>query len=265
MLTIGEFSGASRLTIKALRMYHDEGVIVPEKIDPVTGYRYYGDISWRRAQAVKLLGELGFSHRELKEILAECDDDDNLGEFLRKRLGAVNDELARKREIRDRIIVFLETDKGTYMKQDREIQEKVLAEIIVCGIRHKGRYDEMGKYFGPLFKKAGRYIAGPALGFYFDSDFHENDADIEAAIMVRKEVRIDGIDCHVVPQTRVFSITHYGSYETIGDSYKRIFDAIESRGLKTLLPSREIYYKGPGMFFPRDPKRFVTEIQIPVE
>ena len=49
MLTIGEFSAASRLTIKALRMYHDEGILVPEKIDPVSGYRYYGDASDRKS------------------------------------------------------------------------------------------------------------------------------------------------------------------------------------------------------------------------
>lgn len=39
MLTMGEFSAATRLTVKALRLYHDEGILVPERIDPMSGYR----------------------------------------------------------------------------------------------------------------------------------------------------------------------------------------------------------------------------------
>ncbi|MBU1079193.1 MAG: MerR family transcriptional regulator, partial [Spirochaetes bacterium] len=64
---MGEFSAATRLTVKALRLYHDEGILVPERIDPFSGYRYYGDASWKRARSVSLLRELGFSHRELKD------------------------------------------------------------------------------------------------------------------------------------------------------------------------------------------------------
>jgi effector-binding domain-containing protein len=32
-----------------------------------------------------------------------------------------------------------------------------------------------------------------------------------------------------------------------------------------VLPTREVYLKGPGMIFRGNPKNYVTEIQIPVE
>lgn len=265
MLTIGEFSASTRLTIKTLRMYHEEGIIVPDKTDFVTGYRYYGEKSWLRAQEVKLLRDLGFSHKELKEILLECSEDEDLGTFLERRLKTVETEIVRLREMQGRILLHLATGKEIQMKQDREIKDKVIAEIIVCGIRYKGRYDEIGKYYTPLFKKVGRYVSGPPMAFYYDCEYHENDADIEAAVVVKKEVVMAGIECRKIPETKVLSILHYGSYETIGDSYKLLFDALTTRGLKSHIPSRELYLKGPGMIFPRDSKNFVTEIQIPVE
>ena len=41
MMTIGEFSRASGLTVSALRFYDSVGVLVPVQVDPRTNYRWY--------------------------------------------------------------------------------------------------------------------------------------------------------------------------------------------------------------------------------
>ena len=51
MLKIGEFSKLSRISIRMLRYYDEMGLLVPETIDPFTGYRYYSEFSSSR-QAV---------------------------------------------------------------------------------------------------------------------------------------------------------------------------------------------------------------------
>ena len=43
MLKIGEFSKLSRVSIRMLRYYDEMGFLVPETIDPFTGYRYYSE------------------------------------------------------------------------------------------------------------------------------------------------------------------------------------------------------------------------------
>ncbi|MFH2116306.1 MAG: MerR family transcriptional regulator [Spirochaetota bacterium] len=265
MLTIGEFSAASRLTVKALRMYHDEGILVPEKIDPASGYRYYGDSSWHRAKTVILLRELGFSHSELKEILQDCRDDNELQGYLVKRLNAVKQELGRIRKVHDRLELYLESAQEHTMKQTSGIQLVVTPELIICGIRYKGAYGDIGHYFSTLFKQAGRHIRGPAMALYFDGEYRENDADIEAAIVVSKMLELDGIDCRVLPSQTVLSLVHYGPYDNLGSSYRQLFEAREERNLNALIPSRELYLKGPGMILPRKPEKFITEIQIPVQ
>ena len=41
MFKIGEFSKLSRISIRMLRHYDEIGLLVPEHIDPWTGYRRY--------------------------------------------------------------------------------------------------------------------------------------------------------------------------------------------------------------------------------
>ena len=41
MFTIGEFSRMTGLTVKTFGFYHEEGLLVPVRVDGQTGYRYY--------------------------------------------------------------------------------------------------------------------------------------------------------------------------------------------------------------------------------
>ena len=41
MLKIGEFSRLSHLTVKALRFYEKEKLLIPASVDEWTGYRFY--------------------------------------------------------------------------------------------------------------------------------------------------------------------------------------------------------------------------------
>ncbi|WP_248277592.1 MerR family DNA-binding transcriptional regulator [Brasilonema sp. UFV-L1] len=41
MLKIGDFSKLSHVTVKALRLYDQLGLLKPSYVDHFTGYRYY--------------------------------------------------------------------------------------------------------------------------------------------------------------------------------------------------------------------------------
>jgi hypothetical protein len=45
----------------------------------------------------------------------------------------------------------------------------------------------------------------------------------------------------------------------------KVFKWVKERNYKVVLPTREVYLKGPGKIFRKDPKNDVTEIQVPVE
>jgi effector-binding domain-containing protein len=73
----------------------------------------------------------------------------------------------------------------------------------------------------------------------------------------------EGVEIRLLPAARVAQVLHRGSYDDLHWSYRKIFDFLAANGAVAVVPSREIYLKGPGMILPRSPKRFLTLIQVP--
>jgi len=73
LLTIGDFSRMTHLSVKALRHYHDMGVLEPAAIDPATGYRSYATSQVPAAQVIRRLRDLGMPLDRIRAVLAAPD------------------------------------------------------------------------------------------------------------------------------------------------------------------------------------------------
>ena len=74
-ISIGEFARRSRLSLKALRLYDERGLLVPSRVDQASGYRYYDEAQLDQARLVVLLRQLQVPLAAIKELLA-CDPAD---------------------------------------------------------------------------------------------------------------------------------------------------------------------------------------------
>ncbi len=74
-ISIGEFARRSRLSLKALRLYDERGVLVPSRVDQASGYRYYEPAQLDQARLVVMLRQLQLPLAAVKELLA-CDPAD---------------------------------------------------------------------------------------------------------------------------------------------------------------------------------------------
>lgn len=146
-----------------------------------------------------------------------------------------------------------------------EVQEKVLAPMLVAGIRMKGRYDECGKLFGMLCRGAGGAAAGAPMMLHYETCYKAEGADFEACVPLKKQKAITGAQVRELPGGSCVSLVHRGPYEELPRSYERLEAYLKAKGYRTRIPSREIYVKGPGMIFRGNPKRYVTEIQMLLE
>jgi DNA-binding transcriptional MerR regulator len=72
-LSIGDFSRMTYLSVKALRHYHDLGVLEPAAIDPDTGYRFYDTSQVTTAQVIRRLRDLGMPLDQVRAVLAAPD------------------------------------------------------------------------------------------------------------------------------------------------------------------------------------------------
>lgn len=74
MLKIGEFSKLSHLTIKALRFYEKEGILMPVSTDEWTGYRYYETGQLEDVAKISSYRQLCLSIEEIKTIQSGADE-----------------------------------------------------------------------------------------------------------------------------------------------------------------------------------------------
>ncbi|WP_064745563.1 MerR family transcriptional regulator [Pseudonocardia acaciae] len=94
MLSIGELAARTRVSVRMLRHYDAVGLVVPERVDEATGYRWYAASQVGRVNGVVALKELGFT---LDQCRAALDDRISV-EALRGMLRLREAELERRIE-----------------------------------------------------------------------------------------------------------------------------------------------------------------------
>lgn len=264
---IGDFSRASGIPAKTLRFYHEKGILIPAAIDSETGYRLYDERCLERARIIVALRKLDFSLDEIAAILAVGEEDGDVLDHLAMRKKAIAAEISRHRNMIAVIDAIISAEQESRKAMDAlpyEAGEKATERMLVAGIRMKGRYGDCGPAFGTLGRKVGRFISGKPMCLYYDGEYREDDADFEPCFPVSAKARADGVEIHEVPAGSCLHLLHAGPYEELGRSYAKVL-AFAQRGKHNLtLPSREIFHKGPGMIFRGNPRKYLTEIQIPL-
>ena len=70
MLQIGEFSGLTGLSVKALRHYDELGVLPPARVDASTGHRFYGADQVRTGVTIRALRQAGVALPDVASSIA---------------------------------------------------------------------------------------------------------------------------------------------------------------------------------------------------
>jgi DNA-binding transcriptional MerR regulator len=73
LVNIGDFSRMTYLSVKALRHYHETGLLEPAAVDPDTGYRLYRPAQVGMAQVIRRLRDLGMPLEEVKSVIGAPD------------------------------------------------------------------------------------------------------------------------------------------------------------------------------------------------
>lgn len=71
LIPIGRFAALTSLSTKVLRLYHEQGLLVPESVDPDSGYRYYAAAQIGVASRISLLRRAGVGLAEIAAFLAQ--------------------------------------------------------------------------------------------------------------------------------------------------------------------------------------------------
>jgi DNA-binding transcriptional MerR regulator len=124
-ISIGEFARRSRLSLKALRLYDERGVLVPSRVDQGSGYRYYDTDQLEEARLVVMLRQLQLPLGAIRELLA-CDPADAAARIAEHWRDAEAAHDAR-RELADYLVNRLRGKRSVmYEVATREMPERSL-------------------------------------------------------------------------------------------------------------------------------------------
>jgi len=278
MFTIGEFSRITGLTVKTLRFYHEEELLVPTSIDDQTGYRYYDASLVELARTIAFLKSLDFSLAEIKQLLASQREADAparegeapaepLTEALERQRKVIDDRIRRLKKARQSLDQFLNDQregKRLMTQPTFQCEEKTVPAMKIAAVRMKAPYKDCGQGFGKIGKAFWNQIAGPALLLIYDMDYQEV-ANYETCMPIKSGQSRDGIEVRDLPAGRCVALLHKGPYEQLSRSYEKALAYAKEKGYMLSVPCREVYLKGPGMLFKGNPKNYLTEIQLMIE
>ena len=263
MLKIGEFSKLSHLTIKALRFYEKEGLLTPKSIDDKTGYRFYETRQLEDAMKIKSYRQLGLTIEEIKAIQNGA----NLKSILAEKAEVLKKQ---KEDIDIRLSIInhiLEENEIKY-----QVTVKVIPSVIVYYTEIKvNTFSDMMKLI-PEFGKECRTLntqikcAEPRYEFceYLDEEYKQSDILIRHSEAVdRIGIESDRIKFKKIPEVRVLSILHRGSYDEVGEAYAYIMKYVEDNGYKVSGLARECYIDG--IWNKESVEDWLTEIQLPIK
>ncbi len=208
-----------------------------------------------------------FPLSEIKEILDNYDDQADILDYLEQHKQAIQAKMRNYKKITlslDKIIASEREAIMTMKNSTFEVQEKTLDTMLIAGVRMQGKYSDCGKGFAQIGKSFGRFICGKPLCLYYDDEYRPDDATFEACMPIRKAKDVPGVSVRQLPPIQCVSLLHKGPYEELGRSYAKILEYAKSKGYEIVLPTREVYLKGPGMILKGNPKNYLTEIQLPI-
>jgi DNA-binding transcriptional MerR regulator len=264
MLTIGDFSRATLLTIKTLRHYHDTGLLAAAEVDPHTGYRRYLTNQIPQAQMIKRFRELQMPLNEIRQLLASPDGSTR-NAIMAAHLRRLEDDLERTRSAVSELRSLLGPPAGPVTISYRHVPamlgaaigERVDAKHVVAWLA--GALAELNS----TLATQGRRAAAPAGGIFSDEIFAKGRG--VATIYIPCDGPIESIGrvrpSHLA-EVDLATIVHAGSHRNIDLAYGALATHVARYEVAADGPLREHYLVGP--LDTSDESAWRTEIGWPI-
>ena len=264
-IPIGQFSKLTRLTVKALRLYADNGLLPPTHVDAATGYRYYDPALANRAEIIRLLRLAGMPLEGIRDVL----DAEDVA-VATVKLSAHRQQLMDRVATFDRLVLYL---VSLIQPQEKlmplEVTVTQVAPRAVAAVRIHTNPKQIAEHislgFGKLMQGLMRHNSRPAgvpMLIHHDVIDEDTEGDIEVCVPIERA--FDG-DAEVYSREleggEMATTLHCGPYDQIAPAYHALAGWIPANGYEIAGPPREIYLNDPRLVKPSD---LLTRIEFPI-
>lgn len=266
LFTIGETASLFKVNIRTLRYYDKIGLLVPERVDPDTGYRYYSTKQFERLNTILYL-------KALKVPL------ERISFFFKSKDISVMEELLKEQKSRIRELI-LELEKAEKKIDSRigqiryavespinEIELKTIPDRNVIYLKKDMPVSDDLEYPIRELESTCSSVPGIFLGKVGVRVSYENllkkDFGSFSGIFITAESGED-VNCSTLIPGGLYVVMRFtGTHSLSGIYYVKMLEYIEKNNLSVSGDSLEITLIDSGMT--NDTESFVTELQIPVK
>ncbi len=248
LMPIGTFSATTRLSVKALRLYDEMGLLLPERVDEFTGYRYYALSQVRRAEAIRFLRSVDMSLEEIALALAA--DPREWPGLLASHRARLEASLAAQQQ---KVAALSNLVEGMRQFVPHEITRKNIADQTVASVTSEAELTNVGAVVSAGFaaimqalSTAGVAPAGAPFLILHDVIDAENAGRIETCVPVAAAFQPDEpVVSKLLPGSTVASTLHKGDPREVTPAYHALASWMSANGWEPSGPPRENYLNDP--------------------
>lgn len=260
MLTIGEFSRLTHLSVRTLRRYHEGALLEPATVDATTGYRYYSVEQIPTAQVIHRLRELDVPLDDVQRLL-QSPDPGVRASLVADHLQRLEAQLDRTRTAVASLRRLLRPDPAPIAVELRAEPARTVAAVEAV----VGMGDIESWYAGAMAEleaAVGDAATGPPGGTYDNSLFELGRGQALLYLPTAAPPRTGRVHPVTLPAAELAVATHVGEHDGVDVTYGELGAWVVANAMSVAGPVREVYLVGPRDS--ADPAAWRTEIGWPV-
>jgi DNA-binding transcriptional MerR regulator len=245
-LTIGDFSRMSYLSVKALRHYHETGLLKPAEVDAHSGYRRYDAAQVRIAQVIRRFRELGMPIEQVKAVL-DAPDLQTRNRLIATHLERMESQLEDTRRTVGSLRKLLETPQEPIPVDFRSVPS-----LKALSITEPVRTSEAQQWWSDAFSELYRALAaaglepsGPPGALYAGDFFKDELGEVTAFVPVAGSSAAGGPRRSDIPGGEFAVAVHEGSFADLDRAYAALGTFVAERAIGVDGPIREHYLVSP--------------------
>ncbi len=236
-LSVGRFAQAALLTRKALRLYNQLGILIPDYTDPDSGYRYYSIGQLETAYYVRLLREMEVPLVEIRRVLAAPTTDDAMQLIIAHRQ-SFEEKVEQMRRSSHKVLAYLRKEQHP-MAMDIEVKAfpSTQAVSITKKITVSAFHDFIPQALSQLeshLNAAGASSTGDPICFYYGPVNESDDGPVEICLPYTGTVNPSGdiVVREIPPHQGAMGTANadLSSYPTILDVWSEVVGWVQQNG-----------------------------------
>lgn len=265
LVAIGDFARMTHLSVKALRHYHDVGLLAPATVDPSSGYRYYDTGQVPVAQVIRRLRDLGMPLDEVRAVV-EASDVETRNAAIVAHLQRMEQQLAQTRETVGGLRSLLQGPPRRL-----PVDFRTIPAATVLAVTDRVTVTEFADWWTAAFadlrdavRTSGLQTDGPPGALYPGELFEQEVGPMTAFVPVTGSPdRVGRARRTTVPAIEAAVAVHEGAMGDLDKTYAALGTEVAERGaIGVDGPIREYYLVSP--VDTDDETRHRTEVAWPV-